>query len=382
MKKHTNARLGGYTLVIKKQSEAEKNLQTRVFISHARDSTDETRALEEAMKREGLDPIWDGRERGRTVEGKFKKRIKEMLRCRAAVIHICPEAFASSWVEYELGFLEGRGTPILLWDPESLLSSTAVGGGAGLAERPKNVHLFRHMPAISDPRRLIEQLKAHRMYADLYRTEFPASLGFPEHEFERRFTKHTETVTVKLQSALLRGKDDLFRGARLGTLLVNFGFFPKPDEPPIGSCPILREGTDSPACRYAQERPCARYGIRRPLTAENAECMLLNHVEWSGRFVEGDEEHSEPALFFYVPVHKTYGTTFKAVIDPPDAAAQRELIALLTEMGLSPTVSDSRNSLRIYLSVAEMSPSALFCLGGLHYGNNFFCPRALAIAGR
>ncbi len=370
----------GYTLRVKQLTEAETMRQNRIFISYKREDEWRVKAMDAKMRAAGLEPIWDQAIDG----GDFKKKIEKMLRCRAAVILISAAALRAPWVEYELGFLEGRGTKVFFWDPDEILSSEREGGASRLAALLKNVHLFRHMPAITGEDRLIAQLQHYRMYAGLRTAELPDPDAEIEFGFGRRFDERVETVALKLDCPQLSGRSDLLRDCKLGTLLVNFGCFPRPNEKALTGCPVL--GADAlfpedelsvkrPTCRKNKEIPCARYGIRQALDRENAECLLLNRVEWSGRF----EEDDLPRFSFYVPVHSRFGTTFKPVIDPPNERVQWELVSLLEESGLSPTVSDSRNSLRIYLSLCEDPRNALFRLQR-HYRNNFCCPAILKIA--
>ena len=369
-----------YTLRVKQLTEAETMRQNRIFISYKREDEERVRAMDAKMRQAGLEPIWDQAIDG----GDFKKKIEKMLRCRAAVILISEAALRAPWVEYELGFLEGRGTKVFFWDPDEILSGERAGEPPRLASLLKNVHLFRHMPAITGEERLIAQLKHYRMYAGLRSVELPDPDAERELSFGRRFDERVETVALKLDCPQLSGRADLLRDCKLGTLLVNFGCFPRPREKAIVGCPVL--GADAlfpeaellagrPVCRKDRELACARYGIRQALDKENAECLLLNHIEWSGRF----EEEDGPRFSFYIPVHSRFGTTFKPVIDPPNERVQWELVSLLEKSGLSPTVSDSHNSLRIYLSLREDPQNALFCLKR-HYQNNFCCPAILRIA--
>ena len=52
-----------------------------------------------------------------------------------------------------------------------------------------------------------------------------------------------------------------------------------------------------------------------------------------------------------------------------------DLLRLFEELGLDPTVSDSLNGWRIYLSLPEAPAEGLFRLEHL-FNNNFLCPRA------
>ena len=125
----------GYTLRVKQLTEAETMRQNRIFISYKREDEERVRAMDAKMRQAGLEPIWDQAIDG----GDFKKKIEKMLRCRAAVILISEAALRAPWVEYELGFLEGRGTKVFFWDPDEVLSGERAG------ERPRGLLLFSKM---------------------------------------------------------------------------------------------------------------------------------------------------------------------------------------------------------------------------------------------
>ena len=117
------------------------------------------------------------------------------------------------------------------------------------------------------------------------------------------------------------------------------------------------------------------------IQTDKYECLILNHLINNGRYFDKGEKYfngtilEEAMLSFYVPVHNVYGTEFKLVVDPPKNVKNQELLYLFEEMGMNPTVSDSLNGWRIYLSLPDVSPQGWFRLEH-EYHNNFLCPRA------
>jgi hypothetical protein len=109
-------------------------------------------------------------------------------------------------------------------------------------------------------------------------------------------------------------------------------------------------------------------------------CIILNHVLPSGKFVDSytnDKGITFPAkLQFFLPVHMDYGTEFKFIIDAPNPAVHKEMQELCDELGFHPTVSDSMDNLRIYLSLDKNESEGFFKIDDGRYNNNFLCPLA------
>ena len=123
---------------------------------------------------------------------------------------------------------------------------------------------------------------------------------------------------------------------------------------------------------------CALYDTKE-LDSHNLECVLLNCVFENGRFhrkgsigPEG-EVVQHGYLSFYVPVHKSFGTEFKFIIDAPNNTQHYKLIELFESVGMNPSVSASLYGRRIYLSLPERPRQGFFRL--IHqFSNNFLCP--------
>lgn len=366
-------------------SQANENLRNGVFISHASDDRKALDGLIDNMKRKGLHPLSD-------VEGvgtgdRFQEAIERMLRCRAAVLLLTEESLNSDWVEYELGFLSGRGTPILIYDPKGILSAAGRREAAGLSLRLKNLQLFRYLPAITDPCEVARRLLPMRLYAELLSEGMPLAevLGARAEEI---FGERVTTMEVDLYDSRLEGLGDLFLGCRLGTLVVNFGHAPREGEQ-VTQCEAI--GTFRLPGELPSPYPCTAYGKQGVavcargsvgaalIPGENGECLLLNQIVWGGRFVSRGERAAKPyvaGLSFFLPVHRRFGTEFKLIVDPPTADRRDRLMALFGMLGLGPTTSDSRNSLRIYLSLPAQPSDGVFVLKS-SFCNNFACPHAV-----
>ena len=370
---------------IRRVSRRNDNLQNGVFISHAGRDRKELDSLVSLMKKEGLHPLCD-------VEGvgageRFQDMIEWMLRCRAAVLLLTEDSLNSDWVEYELGFLAGRGTPIFIWDPKKILSPGGTGTAAELLMRLKNLQLYRYLPAITDPCEVLRRLRPLRLYAEMLGAGTPLSEVLGERA-EEIFEARVTTLEVDIFDPRLEGLGDLFLDCRLGTLVVNFGHALRKTEriEECGAVGGFLKGGEPPspyACAAYGRRGvplCARSCINSPLQAgENGECLLLNQIVWGGRFVGRAERSCEPfvaGLSFFLPVHRRFGTEFKLIVDPPTEDRKEQLMALFGMIGLSPTTSDSRGSLRIYLSLPPRPCDGIFVLPE-SFGNNFVCPHAV-----
>ena len=92
-----------------------------IFISHSSlDNDDFLYPLRDEMRARGLHPLCD---RDFLSGGEnYQVKIESVLNCYAAVIIITENSIGSNWVNYEMGILAGRGIPIYLWDPNSILT--------------------------------------------------------------------------------------------------------------------------------------------------------------------------------------------------------------------------------------------------------------------
>ena len=357
-----------------------------IFISHSNSQSEKNQGylteLLEKMKspENNLNPIYD---RDFLKGGmNFLQRIKECIKCYACVIVITQESLASDWVHYECGYFSHSSNPVVIWDPDDLLSLKAVDSDLF------NVHLSQYLPACRTSDEVIAKLKTLSVYSDLFKNE---CANFSLSDFRATLDKKVSTVMVRVSSPLLTDQKDLFRECKLSTLVVNFGMFyknqgdgihcwSKRSRNPngsysIGNAPELISGN----CKLTHSK-CTLFSdgtVDKTMT----ECIILNHVMENGRYFNNGEHDynktpvSEGTLTFYVPVHKTYGTEFKFIIDAPTNEKHLELMRLFEKIGLNPTVSDSLNGWRIYLSIPEVPYQSLFRLDHL-YNNNFLCPRS------
>lgn len=352
-----------------------------IFISHSNANVDYLNELTAKMQENHLNPIFD---RDFLKGGEyFQNKIRECIKCYACVIIITKEAMASDWVHYECGYFSHSANPVVIWDPENILSLKTVGNDL------LNFHLSQYLPAVQTADQVVAKLKTLSVYADLFQDE---CLNFSLSDFRATLDQKVTTAMVHLSSDLLTGRKELFKECKLSTLVVNFGMFYAKQgdgEHCWAKRTMNANGTYSAdsSCLLS-DRKCKLTGEKCTLYSEGnidrdkKECIILNHIMTNGRYFDkGEKDYSKNMLetgmlSFYVPVHKVYGTEFKFIVDSPTHAKHIELMRLFEDMGLNPTVSDSLNGWRIYLSIPETPYHGFFRLNHL-FSNNFLCPRSV-----
>ncbi|MBE6629689.1 MAG: TIR domain-containing protein [Ruminococcaceae bacterium] len=364
-------------------SKDEKRL-FGIFISHSNEDLARVKSLVAYMKSQKLIPIYDKQ----FLKGgqDYLLRIQKCLKCYAGVLVVTKNALNSDWVSYECGYLRSLGMPVYLWDPDGVFTLDAKETDTDLF----NTHISQYLPAYRTMESLVEALKERSVYSDIFTQECSQ---IHTDQFHEMLQKNVETVMLRITSPNLMGKKDLFRGCKLGTLVVNFGmFYPNQGdgvhcwaqrtvndegEYVTDEAPLLKNGT----CELSK-RPCAMFSDEK-LHTDKPDCVILNHVIFNGHYFDRNEPdfdnktlEDDGLLTFYVPVHKHYGTEFKFIIDAPSNQKHHDLLRLFEKMGLNPTISDSLNTWRIYLSLPETPSEGLFRLEQ-HFHNNFLCPRAL-----
>ena len=363
----------------------EKNL-FGIFISHSNSETDKEYLAQLVEKMEApennLTPIFDRR----FLQGgeHFHKKIKECIKSYACVIIISRSSINSDWVHYECGCFSHSRNPVIIWDPENIMSLNSVDSDL------LNVHLSQYLPAMTSLDDVIAKLKTLSVYSELFKNE---CLNFSLSDFRNTLDSHVSTVMVRISSEFLNDKKQLLGECKLSTLIVNFGMFYKKQGDgqhcwakrtmnpngtySVDSSPCLIDGK----CKHTNSK-CTMYSEGK-VERNMKECIILNHVMTNGRyFNKGELDYNrtpvdEGTLIFYVPVHNVYGTEFKFIIDAPSNAKHLELMKLFEKIGLNPTVSDSLNGWRIYLSIPEVPFQSLFRINDNQYNNNFLCPRSI-----
>lgn len=360
---------GKFNLSTHLPTEAEKRL-FGIFISHSNKEYDNgfLNQLSEAMIANHLNPIYD---RDFLEGGQyFQDRIEQCLNCYAGVVIVTENSLRSDWVNYEIGYFSGLGMPIVLWDPDDVLSLEHADN-----DLLNNSHISQYLPAQRTVDDVLRVLREMSIYAEIFKDEFNE---LTKDVFREILNTRVETVMVRLESEIFDSNALDFKGCRIGTLIVNFGMF-HPDNGDGQHCMALRNNPELPDRKCpVSGGECALYAAKE-LDGHNLECVVLNYTFENGRFYpkgtlgpEG-EPLKHGCINFYVPVHKVFGTEFKFIVDATSNAQHYKLIELFESMGMNPTVSDSLNGRRIYLSLPERPRQGFFRL--VHqFSNNFLCP--------
>ncbi|MBE6637154.1 MAG: TIR domain-containing protein [Ruminococcaceae bacterium] len=361
---------GNFKLSAHLPTEEEKRL-FGIFISHSNKPKDleYLDELAQKMTAAGMNPIYD---RGFLLGGdRFQDRIRQCLNCYAAVVIISDNSLNSDWVNYEVGYFAGQGIPVVLWDPEDILS-LAKGDSELL-----NSHISQYLPAHRSADEVVQTLDSMSIYSDMFRDE---CLSLTKDAFRSIVSNRIQTVMVKIESDIFDTEAMAFKNCKIGSLVVNFGMF-HPENGDGCHCyaernfPELENGI----CRTSK-RECALYDAKE-LGEYNLECVVLNYLFYNGRYYRKGEKDSQGnildrgCLVFYLPVHTFFGTEFKFIIDAPSNAQHYKLMSIFDAAGMNPTVSDSLNGRRIYLSLPERPRQGFFRLNH-EFNNNFLCPYA------
>ena len=346
-----------------------------VFISHSTQDTKHKEDIEEKIKSSKLHKaliaekfISDGKD--------FHKSIKEHLHCHAGVIIVSENALASNWVSYECGYFDGEGIPVILWDPENALSYTNPSSNL------LNVYLLQHMTeVVRTVEEVIERLDKISIYANMFKY---STNKFQKSDFDKIIQSKVDTAIVNIMCDDLMKHKSLFERCKLSTLVVNFGMFYNNQKNGLeDECLCV---SDKPlfdrVCHHTGKQ-CALISSPQRCDEKLPDCIILNHVIPNGKFVDeneketGKDKASAPAMLqFFVPVHREYGTEFKFIIDAPNPTIHEEIRKKCLEFGFNPTVSDTMDNLRIYLSLDDAPDQGFFRLNDGQYYNNFLCPHA------
>ena len=306
---------------------------------------------------------------------KFHEAIKDHLHCHAGVIILSQNALASNWVGYECGYFDGMGLPVIIWDPQDVLSY------AKPSSNFLNVYLLQHMAkAVKTSAEVINELNKISIYADMFKY---STSRFEKKDFDSIVKTKVETAIVNIISKNLEEHKELFERCTLSTLVVNFGMFYCNQKSDNDVCPcVSRKPLINQICHHTGKK-CAMISSPEKNDEKLPDCIILNHVIKNGKFVDRTEETIKnkkkitPAMLqFYVPVHKEYGTEFKFIIDAPNPMIHEEIREKCKELGFNPTTSDTMDNLRIYLSLDDAPDQGFFRLNDGQYYNNFLCPHA------
>ena len=338
-----------------------------IFVSHSSKDNDYLTSLTDAMTARGLNPIYD---RDFLFAGdRFQEKIEKCLNCYAGVVIVTEHSLSSDWVNYELGYFAGQGIPIVLWDPNGILSLENVDHDV------LNSHFSQYLPSCDTIEQVVDKLDNLTIYSNLFEDECPE---LTQSDFKEILNQRVETVMVKIESDVFDTEAAVLDGCMIGSLIVNFGMF-HPNNGDGVRC-FAEKGQPelvNRRCAYSGME-CALYDAKT-LDGHNIECVVLNHVLKNGRFHAKGETDTQGQILehgcftFYLPVHKLFGTEFKFIVDAPSNAQHYKLIALFEKAGMNPSVSDSLNGNRIYLSLPSRPRRGFFQLDHA-FRNNFLCP--------
>ena len=366
--------LGDFDFYTRKISEEEKKYYG-IFISHSsRDNEKYLYPLRDMMIQRGLYPFCD---RDFLYGGdEYQTEIEKALDCYAAVIVLTESSLNSDWVNYEIGFLSGRNKPIFIYDPEKIFSPESRKNN-NVYDAIYNTHFKKIGALYFDIDTLLEALSTTTPYSNMFseETDFLGAC-----EFYDRIGERVESVIAVIETEIFDKYYSDFGACKFGILLTNFGMFYK-GHGDGEHCYVNHSAPiDNATCPHSAQRCalCADDAINET----NKECVLLNHVMYTGTLRRHDSINREGkrvecgCIEFSVPVHKLFGTEFKFIIDVEDNSSYNRIMHLLDEAGMNPSFSESNIGGRIYLSLPDRRSQGLFRLDH-EFSNNFLCPGAL-----
>ncbi len=320
---------------------AEENKEFGVFVSHSNDD-DTFLSVCETFEKNGIPYLVD-----RQIEAgsmNFADEIKRLIdTSRFAVVVITPAAIASSWVNFEIGLLSGENKRIVLFDPKNLLGSL------------RNRYHLDKFPVVKTLDELVAKIKSAGYFSDLFVHE---TARLTKEKFEKRASEYVMPIRLTLT---LSGFADLaLEDYRFTALVTNFGDY----NANYGEQGLCFQSLDEAETCPVSCSGCAL--THAPDTETFPECVAINKVV-DNAIVHGNE------LTFILPLHKTFGTTFKIFADVTDSKQCDKLFALLEDANLMPSISDSGNAQRIYISLPDSNWDGVFRLKD-QFSNNFLCP--------
>ncbi len=360
-----------YTRLLK---EEEKKFYG-IFISHSNATAKDLEllnSLRQALSEKEIYTLCDKE----CIKGgdDFQAKIEDALDCYGAVVIITESSIRSNWVNYEVGFLKGRGKEVYVWDPYNLFSSK----NREVDKTLKTAYsFFKNVGNIyNDMQDVIDAVSQASPYSAMFieENEFITCK-----EFYGRANERLESVIATLSSPIFEEYYSLFKDCKFGVLIPNFGMFY--EEHGDGEhCYSKRNALITDGICPISEKPCALVS-RKVIDEENKECVVLNNVAYSGtlrRKGEVDrtgELYEESVVEFTIPLHKYLGTEFKFIIDGADNQSHLAIMKILDQAGMNPTISESKIGTRIYLSLPERRGQGLYRLNH-QFTNNFLCPYA------
>lgn len=357
--------------------QGKENIKFSVFISHSSRDKALTRDLKKAIEKSKADGklhnaliAEDFIENG----SNFHESIKQHLHCHAGIVIISKNALKSNWVGYECGYFDGYGIPVIIWDPRNVLSFDKLNNNF------LNVYLLQHMPSVRTVEEVIDELDKISIYSNMFKHD---TSKFTKGDFDKILQSNVETVIVDVMSDKLIEHKSMFERCKLSTLVVNFGMFYNKQKDNDDVCPcVSNKKLVNQACHHTGKK-CAMSSSSERCDEKLPDCIILNHVIQNGKFVDhnekgmgGEQNKNSAMLQFYVPVHKEYGTEFKFIIDAPNPTVHKEMVEICKSLNFNPTVSDTMDNLRIYLSLNQEKDQGFFRLNDGQYYNNFLCPHA------
>ncbi len=323
---------------------AEENKEFGIFVSHSNDDDTFLRVCE-AFEKAGVPHLVDKQIEIGSMN--FADEIKRLIdTSRLAVVVITAGALASSWVNFEIGVLSGENKRILLFDPKNLLGEM------------RSKHHLDKFPMVRTLDELVEKVKSTGYFSDLFVHE---TANLTKKKFEERASENV--VPVRLTLSLSGFADLALEEYRFTALVTNFGDY-NANYGEKGLCfQSLDESDNCPvSC-------CGCALTHAPDIDAFPECVAINKVVGNA-IVRGNE------LTFILPLHKIYGTTFKIFADVADSKQCDKLFALLEDANLAPSISESGNAQRIYISLPDSNWDGVFRLKD-EFSNNFLCPSIL-----
>lgn len=320
-----------------------------VFFSHASDANAQVEELGRVFDEYGISYLWDHQIAVGSAD--FAADIISMIRkCAAAVVVISPGALDSQWVNFELGYLNGLGRRIYMYDPGHLLAS-----------RPYRYHYDPECPGYSDPKELAEAVKKEKLFYGLFNNE---TLELSGELFRSRTDEMVVPIHLSVQvPGLASIEADTYH---VRALVIEFGSYTGHRYTEDSFCSWSGEDTEDDRC------PCTGCGCCLNVEPDRSvypECVLLNHT-WDKVHVKGDE------IEMILPLHKTMGTTFKIFVDTPYGRTADRLMQLFEDAGFKPGLAQGGEMNRVYITLPNNKPNGVFDLKA-EFSNNFICPGAL-----
>lgn len=286
----------------------------------------------------------------------FAQEIKKMISDAHVMIVLPYNGKFTPWIAFELGYAEGLGKRIFVYDEHYVKSDNE-----GYAFK-------KYGPVYTDAYKLAAEVRSSLFYADVFEYE---TSDVRKADFKKECLEHIDILKVQLPLPGIRSIPKTVY--RFGYILLALGRYEILDGVDRRTDICYTKGTPLTCGCYKDGKGCS---LARTQEWETAANVILNKIVYNcsvDRF-SGDEQ-----LTVTLPFHRKRGVTFKCFVDLADPDYTEDVVPLLEAAGLTDIgVSYSANGNRIYFMLPPNPRKGVFEVKAPDGPkNNYICKGAI-----